>query len=339
MAPARRKRNPRTDEIDLVALNRLLEELPQARRARIDYDVVQILNVAARTKCLRALMLVFLADDDSAARASFVIDGHHSPDHDRAFEDVDGLRRLGIQPADTAAVDNERPLLPDELEALRPDPATVDRLDERRRATKAALEVASADAAVDELEVVTSPPAADGRPEGIDQPLDALRHDLQAVEAEQAAMPLRPISTFEHRVLLEEALDGARHRLLLIAPWVRSSVVDQRFLDSLKHLCTSGVAVHIGYGIRKNDADGHDRKAVAALEQLARRFSNLVLRDLGDTHAKILIWDDRMVVTSFNWLSFRGDRRRAYRQEAGVLIGEQSYVDQEYARHRALIEA
>ncbi|HEX9968796.1 MAG TPA: hypothetical protein VGB03_01555, partial [Acidimicrobiales bacterium] len=111
------------------------------------------------------------------------------------------------------------------------------------------------------------------------------------------------------------------------------------FLDRLEALCRAGVDIHIGYGITRDDAHGHDAGAIAALDRLARACSNLVVRNLGDTHAKVLVWDDRMVITSFNWLSFRGDRRRRYRQEIGVLIAEASHVEQEYQRHRTRIEA
>ena len=42
---------------------------------------------------------------------------------------------------------------------------------------------------------------------------------------------------------------------------------------------------------------------------------------LGDTHAKILIKDDDwLVITSFNWLSFRGDPKRTFREEWGTRV-------------------
>ena len=338
--PARRNRRPKLEDVDLPTLNRMLEGLPHARRAQIDYDVLQILNLGARTKVLPALMLVFVADDHSTARASFAIDGHHSPEHDRAFEDVNGLTRLGIRPADPASLDQDRPDLPDDLEALQPEPATTDALAERRRAAKVALDTALAEAAVDELaSTAVQQPAGSRRPASGEGLIEKLQRELENVEAQEEALPLRPISTFEHRLLLEDAIANARQRLLVISPWIRSSVVDTRFLERLDHLCVSGVRVHIGYGIRKNDVEGHDEPAIKALTKLARRHMNLVVRDMGNTHAKVLVWDDRMVLTSFNWLSFRGDPHRRYRQEAGIFVGERSYVDREYERHRTEIES
>jgi hypothetical protein len=338
LIPPRAKRRLGLEDVDLPALNGLLNDLPYSRRSQIDYDVVQVLHVAAPSKILRALMLVFVADDHSAVRASFVIDGHHSPDHDRAFEDIDGLNRLRIEAADPASLDVDRPRLPDELRALERDESTALALRERRAAAQAALDAAMAEADLEDI-------AASVKLEGVgaSQPdsstrVDTLRENLAALEQEEDAWPLRPISTYEHRLLLADALANAHKRLLVISPWVRASVVDDEFLDRLGRLCSNGVIAHIGYGIRKNDVGGNDQPAVEGLLRLTRKHTNLTVRDMGGTHAKILVWDGRMVLTSFNWLSFRGDPNRRYRQEAGVLIGERAYVDSQYERHRAEIE-
>jgi autotransporter translocation and assembly factor TamB len=44
-----------------------------------------------------------------------------------------------------------------------------------------------------------------------------------------------------------------------------------------------------------------------------------------------------LVVTSFNWLSFRGDGRGGYRQEVGTLITDYTYVDEQYGIFKAQI--
>ena len=164
-----------------------------------------------------------------------------------------------------------------------------------------------------------------------------LRRELQKLDGDAKAV--RSISVFEHPDVLEEALENARRRLLVISPWVRSTVVDKKFLEKLAQACATGVRVHIAYGIRKNDVEGNDPEAIEALAQLADRHPNLVVRDLGRTHAKVLLWDDRVVLTSFNWLSFKGDRRRKYRQEEGTLVCDPEYVTKEYERYVAEIEA
>jgi hypothetical protein len=49
-------------------------------------------------------------------------------------------------------------------------------------------------------------------------------------------------------------------------------------------------------------------------------YPNFVVGDVERTHSKVLLWDNSQIITSFNWLSFRGDRHRTYRQELGMLV-------------------
>lgn len=342
LIPPRRKRRPDLEEVDMVGLNRELSELPTGRRSKqTDVDVVQLLSLGARTKYLPALMLVFIADDQSAIRVSFIVDEHHSPEHDRAFEDVDGLQRLGIELDDPASIEADRTQLPVELEGLRSPQEEVADLDRRLKETTRALETAVAEADVAEVaeDVRRADPSTRDRLKDREQEVESLRAELEALKAHRAALPIRSIPTFEHRNLLEEALEVTSKRLLIIAPWIRNAVVDEAFIVSLRRLAKRGVTIHIGYGIKRADVEGHDGEALARLSKLASEQKKLTLTELGDTHAKILIWDDDMVVTSFNWLSFRGDRGRKYRQEEGTLIREKSYVDAEYERHRDRIDS
>src|SRR5208282_3921794 len=86
-----------------------------------------------------------------------------------------------------------------------------------------------------------------------------------------------------------------------------------------------------GYGISDDetqDLSANDQAARDDLRQLAGKYSNFRFVRLGNTHAKVLIKDSEFVaVTSFNWLSFKGDPRRGFRDEQGVLIQESSLVD------------
>ena len=58
----------------------------------------------------------------------------------------------------------------------------------------------------------------------------------------------------------------------------------------------------------------------------------LEVRRLGDTHAKVLIKDsDFFVITSFNWLSFRGDPSKPFREEWGTMVRDPTLVDDFYS--------
>jgi hypothetical protein len=338
--PVRLKRRPDAAEIDAATVNTVLKELPTTRREETDLDVLQVLNVGTRTKYLPALMLVFVADDQSAIRASFIVDAHHSSEHDQAFADIDGLKRLGISLADPQSINEDRPALSDELEALRPESDQVEELIKQYNRTATALHTAVAKADVAEVadSVFRHDQSTRQQLAEREREVQVLRQELESLQAQRDSLPLRPISTFEHRMLLEDALDRTQKRLLLISPWINSEVVDREFASSLERLARSGVIIHIGYGIGPNDRKDLDKPALERLSKLASRYRNFTFNELGYTHAKILIWDNSLVVTSFNWLSFKGDRNRAYRQEEGTLILDAKYVEQEYLRYRGDVD-
>jgi hypothetical protein len=83
--------------------------------------------------------------------------------------------------------------------------------------------------------------------------------------------------------------------------------------------------VHVGYGIGIDDADSHQR-ALDRLGNLSEKYANFVFRRLQNSHAKVLIFDGALVITSFNWLSFVGDPQRTFRDERGLLVRKPEVV-------------
>lgn len=177
----------------------------------------------------------------------------------------------------------------------------------------------------------------------LDQELEARRTVAPAADPagfEESAVieSVRGISVLEHRRQLEFALTQSRRRLLLISPWVRSGVVNRTFLRQLESRLRSGCIVTIAHGIGRDD-DGSDRKALEALTQLASKYSRFTFARLENTHAKVLVYDDTWISTSFNWLSFRGDPERTYRMEEGTLVTIRSRVEAEYRRYIEMIDS
>lgn len=148
---------------------------------------------------------------------------------------------------------------------------------------------------------------------------------------------VRSVSVFEHPDLLVAAVSTAERRLLIIAPWVRRAVVTTDFLSNIEARLRRGVEVTVAHGYGVDDS-GSDDDALRRLENLAARYEKFEFVRVRNTHAKILIFDDNWVSTSFNWLSFRGDPNRTYRMEEGTLVSIPSRVQQEYERYRQLIE-
>ncbi|TNC17495.1 hypothetical protein FHE66_10170 [Georgenia sp. 311] len=152
-----------------------------------------------------------------------------------------------------------------------------------------------------------------------------------------ARFAVRSVGVFEHPDLLTEALDASVRRLLIISPWVRSAVVTTDFVSKLERRLRAGVEVTIAHGYGDDDS-GSDETALKRLANLASRFRDrFMLTRLKNTHAKILIFDNQWVTTSFNWLSFRGDPERTYRMEEGTLVSIVEKVDEAYDRYRQLV--
>jgi hypothetical protein len=72
--------------------------------------------------------------------------------------------------------------------------------------------------------------------------------------------------------------------------------------------------------------------AIEGLRKLKDKYLNFSFVRFGNTHAKVLIKDhDFAAVTSFNWLSFKGDPNRPLRDEQGTLHQSREKVDQKFA--------
>lgn len=150
-------------------------------------------------------------------------------------------------------------------------------------------------------------------------------------------LAVRGVSVFEHPDLLMQALDTAKQRLLIMAPWVKSAVVNTTFLSKLEQRLRRGVKVTIAHGMGKDDS-GSDKQALKRLANLASRYQDsFTFVRLKNSHAKILIFDGHWILTSFNWLSFRGDPSRTYRIEEGTLVAIPAKVDEAYDRYIQLV--
>lgn len=149
---------------------------------------------------------------------------------------------------------------------------------------------------------------------------------------------LQRLTVLDHQPLLRDAIENAKQRVMIFSPWVTSLVVDRPTIAALRKMLDRGVKLHIGYGL---DDDRKPPKPIPEeLQKLADDYPAFELRRFGDTHEKVLIKDDEFVVlTSFNWLSFRGDADRRLRRELGIKVSDPAYVEKEYALLEARFRA
>ena len=226
-------------------------------------------------------------------------------------------KKLGVTPDLERAEDRIAPIVGKEVAAIVRNDERNRKMREIKRAIRAAPDD---DAAVDGAE-------AAGHSE--DNMADAGKRASRAQEILDGT-EIKAVDTFEHPEYLRDALSESRTRLIIVSPWLRGTVMDHPFMSKLEDLLDRGVAVHIGWGISKDEREepNADRNVLKRLEELGKRYPGLFVKRLGNTHAKVLISDSRyVVVTSFNWLSFRGDPKRTFRDERGTLVSKPEYVD------------
>ncbi|XBB66367.1 phospholipase D-like domain-containing protein [Nocardioides sp. WV_118_6] len=290
-----------------------------------DCELLAVLGLADRREkfFVRAIAMVFQPVGQPAdATVAFLVDGRSSPSHDEAFAAAEGRRKLGLltnlHQSGLPATQRE---VSSELLADLPRPEEVANL---RRITSVLRDR--------HARVLSST----GPDEGSDaaDPTEAEDVATQLEEAETILdlLPVRILEVHEHPGYLRDGLDQARDRLLIVSPWIRAKVVDQTFRAHLERLLKDGVQVCIAHGIDDGtNAPDWDKRAEEALEELAAVYPNFVMKRLGDTHAKILVVDDRFViVTSFNWLSYKGDPNLPFRDERGTLVTVKSEIDRIY---------
>lgn len=137
----------------------------------------------------------------------------------------------------------------------------------------------------------------------------------------------RLLQTYEHRPLLEKSLKDAKKFVLIVSPWIRFSGFDNELQNSIRKTLEKGVQVIIGYGIAENDEG--DERAIQKLKDMKKNKhgKNLTLVKLANTHEKVLLVDGKyVVITSFNWLSFRGNPKWGFRQETGLYTEDEKTI-------------
>ena len=89
----------------------------------------------------------------------------------------------------------------------------------------------------------------------------------------------------------------------------------------------------IGWGFgtdRESEKSKNHSSALRRLQKLTNHYKNFNFVKLDESHAKVLIYDDTYIATSFNWLSFKGDKNLTYRTEIGEKRTNKKAVDDRY---------
>lgn len=139
----------------------------------------------------------------------------------------------------------------------------------------------------------------------------------------------RILSTYDHRPLLLDALDNAQNTVVIVSPWIKSGGLNNEILGRIEIALQRRTRVIIGYGISKKEDS--DRRILQRLKDIQKKKygDKLLLVKLSNTHEKVLIKDNEyMVITSFNWLSFKGDPDKGFRQETGYYTESKEAINE-----------
>lgn len=306
-------------DLNIEEIQLMLDRLAQTARAprRV---VLSIKEVGRQTSRYRPAVALRYQNSNGEERISFAIDGILNRELEDTFSRKKGLSKLKLESFQRKDPDDSINQEFVKFKSQIPDDNAIENLTEQKNAAKVAIV---------EAEQSVAASRTNGEQISARQELDTAKRLHAKIEEDlKKVTSIRNLAVFDHPDILDDALKNSQHRLMIISPWIRRKVVNEEFLKEIENLLRKGVEVYIGYGI--GDSKG-DPWPIRKLGELTSRFRNFFLIDFGDTHAKVLISDDRyFVVSSFNWLSFKGDPTATFRDEQGILVALPSLVDQKF---------
>ncbi len=318
-------KRPEVDDIPLADIDKVLQKLPH--RDENSRELLAARRIERREMhFLPCLLLFYRSQTSDEVQVAFYLEDGFSLDHENVFRELGGPELAGANHVLTG------PDLP-ELDNL------VVGSNKQKIEELVLLE--------QEISLISSHVFPEDNQEEVDAFTINEREKSAGVNSNSAIMRLRAmtqrcIRMHEHPGLLTKALTASKDRLLIISPWITHNVIDWKFVTSLEALLKNGVDVTIGYGLADDGgARGTDKakqkqaitdQANKELTNIQDRFDNFRLVFLGNTHRKLLVSDNTFaIVTSFNWLSFRGDPRKKARDEFGFLVTDLDEVERIYS--------
>jgi phosphatidylserine/phosphatidylglycerophosphate/cardiolipin synthase-like enzyme len=323
------KRPPELSDLKIKDIDEIIcKILENARdwkpKNKQELDLLALKAIERRQRFFQAATsLVYKAKDGDEIQVAFIVDNVLSNEHEAAFARANGVKKLRI--ADSLEKSNPHKLAEEVLGTNRLDQSSLERSKELNK------EILSTEAIlITNQEKIKNAETDEGKNQ-LKQENEYLREEIKKLNAEKDKLSVQRLEVYDHRPLLERAIRESQERLMIISPWINAYSVDAALLREIENLLRREVKLCIGYGISdEKDQKYSNRKAEQDLQKLAKRYSdNFIFKRLGDTHAKILISDTKFyVMTSFNWLSFKGEPDRTFRDERGTLVSDPQQIDE-----------
>ena len=295
-------KGPSKDEIDVQNVSRFLSS-----RTSFDESKDTLLRIREVRRSIRlfykADMLIYKHAESDRHEAVFFIDGKLLEAHEAAFSELDGLGRLNLL---KGRGDISREQFETRCRKIFPS------LTKLINKSKSAFRNARLSSSLN-----------------INQRDDSqsVRKSLDEKNQKASKNVFKYVEIYEYTSLLTSALETATQRLIIISPCITRSVVDRFFKDSLEKLLKQGVEVKIGYKPNENEQYSHD-----GFDNLDKKYKNFVIKAIDNADIRVLIKDDDLcVITSFDWLSYKGDAKRVLCEEFGNYTNDSEFINELYS--------
>ena len=329
------KKPPELSDLKLKDVDAIIRQIEVESKAKVkqDRDLLALKAIERRQRFFQpALLLIYKAKDSDDIQVAFAIDGVLSNEHEAAFARANGVKKLRLLEAlrESAPRKLAEEVLGHEFVAQAP----------LQEAEALKEEVSSAQAKIDTDRNSFEEAETDEDKAALEQKIIEQEQEIEILKQRLNSFQISYLEVYDHPEILKQAIQDSQKRLMIISPWIRANVVKKQFIEQLEKLLKRDVQLLIGYGLGKDEDDKKypsDSQAEKNLQKLANQYKdNFILKRLGNTHAKILISDAKFaVVTSFNWLSFKGDPDRTFRDERGTLVSDPQKIDELFDSYRS----
>ena len=323
--PAKR---PEVENLDIQEVGNIIRQQSDAADHKQELLAIKAIDYRQRF-FMPAVALVYKAISGDEIQVAFTLDGRITEDHERAFAQAGGPKKIGIEQSVNSVAQNQT----DDIV----EPEITSEIPPDKEVKKINKSVLDAQSELEDLKVDLD--GADNEEDkiSVQEKIEEVSERLNQSKSELQAFPVRQLEVYDHPPLLHKAITDSQERLMIISPWIRAGVVDRKFVQEFEKMLKRGVQAYIGYGIAKEEDRNRyhsDIQAEQHLKYLSEKYDNFSFVRFGDTHAKIIIMDRKFAVqSSFNWLSFRGDPNKTFRDEAGVCITIPEYIEELFDRY------
>ena len=324
---------------DLAALDLTQAVAQGVKKEKSIEKVMALVHVGKRMRRFQeATMLIFRSERGREIHVDFFIDGRPHKQITDAFARHDGVKSLHILEQVEDSVAKTKSEIASVLPGFLTEQAVQAAAVARAPLQPIVAQVGAIESKIVEKEFAIEDSTSRTEIEQLKKQIENLKAERTKVETDLNSIDIRHLEVHEHRPLFMRSLDIAKTRLLIVSPWITDRVMNNLRLQRIRALVDRGVEVFVGYGIGddNNQRPGKDKgeQAIRFLFDLARRKPNLHFVDFGDTHAKILLVDDKYaVIGSFNWLSFEGDPRKGFREEMSYYVNVKAEIEKLFQRY------